>query len=283
MRLSELPQRAAKALRFAAAASALFALSVGLMPRPILAQDTPDTTTYTITKRLYKAKDLDRYKIAVTTSMDNPMGGQLEIKVSMLIKETVQEVKEDGSLTLIHEFEQAAANIMGMDQDITSFMPKVTQTRDKNGKIDVKVEGGNEQAAGQVAEMIKGMARAQTAFYPDKPVKIGDSYKVSYKGSIGPGQEADIKGDAKVVAVETISGIKTLKIKITSTSASSDANGAAASKSEGTCNLDIKTGKIVRMASKIDGTANGGKTSTEINYRLVLPEEKEVKAPAEKK
>src|SRR5260221_5424627 len=76
IRLSLLPLRAGKAPGVLIPALALFALSLGLILRPVLAQDTPETTSYTL-KREYKAKEVDRYKIAVNLLQT---GAQMETK-----------------------------------------------------------------------------------------------------------------------------------------------------------------------------------------------------------
>ncbi len=244
---------------------------VGSMPAHAERRDAKDDTTYTI-KRIYKTGDTDRYRLTSKINMDSPAGGgPIDVTTLMLMKDTTKEAKEDGTLTSISEFESAAVTFNGMDLDITTMMPKVITTRDKNGKSDFKMEGGNEQVTSQIGDQLKQFSMASAAaLLPPKPVKVGDSWNMAPDSS-GP-KDQKITGKVTLVSVDTVKGVKVAKLKTVS-----DVTTGTDTKihTEATTLVDIATGKPLSATTKTAGSSNGSPINIEMTLKMVGPDDKD--------
>ncbi len=266
--------RSGRKLTAAFALTTLFGagcLLTSLVPALARTADEKDDTAYTV-KRVYKAGESDRYKISSKVNMNNPAaGGDVEILTTMLVKETTKEAKDDGSIVSISEFESAGVTFNGMDIDITTMMPKVTTSRDKSGKIDVKTEGGNEQVTSQMGQMMKQMSSLSAVAFPTKAVKVGDSWDID-SSQFGTGiPSAKVKGKVTLVSADMVKGVKVLKFKTVS-----DVTGDMDTKmhSEATTLVNAATGKPISMTNKTEGDAGGGKISVEMTMKALGPNEK---------
>jgi hypothetical protein len=250
-----------------------------------LYRQAADTTEYTL-KRVFKEGDVDRYKLAVHTTINAPQaGGEVNIDLTLTMKETTKEVKPDGAVKLVEEFEEAHGKFtspMGeQEADLKRMMPKITQIRDKKGAVDVKTEGGNAMLSGQIAGMIENMARAEIASLPSKAVKVGESWKIESNPEVEKATGGKTTGDVTLISTETIDGIKTLKLKaVTDTEVKEQGGGKM--RGEVVSNVDARTGKAVRLTSKADGEVGGNKISATVEARLVTGDDKKAGA-AEKK
>jgi hypothetical protein len=243
---------------------------VGGVPAHAGRRDEKDATAYTI-KRVYKAGESDRYRLTTKMNIDSPQtGGAIDVLSTMVMKEMTKEAGSDGASTSISEFESASITFSGNDLDITSMMPKVITTRDKNGKSDVKMEGGNEQITSQVGEQVKQFSiSAAAAFIPARPVKVGETWDLD-TASLST-KEQKVKGKVTLVSVETVKGAKIAKLKTVS-----DITGEMETKlhSEATTLVDVATGKPVNVTTKTQGQTSGGKINIEMVLKMLGPDEK---------
>ncbi|MCW3096103.1 MAG: hypothetical protein JWL77_1721 [Chthonomonadaceae bacterium] len=234
-------------------------------------RDTKDDTTYTL-KRIYKTGEMDRYRLTTKINMDSPGGGgPIDVTTLMLMKDSTKEAKEDGSLTSISEFESASVTFNGMDLDITTMMPKVITTRDKNGKSNVKMEGGNEQVTSQIGDQLKQFTTAAaSAFLPPKPVKVGDTWDMMSDPSVPKDQK--INGKVTLVSVDTVKGKKVAKLKTVS-----DVTSGADTKihTEATTLIDVETGKPLNATTKTSGNTNGSPVNIEMTLKMLGPDDKD--------
>ncbi|MCW3055530.1 MAG: hypothetical protein JWN14_4700 [Chthonomonadales bacterium] len=249
---------------------------IGAAPVRAERRDTvKDDATYTF-KRVYKTGEADRYRMTTKINAEIPGAGPVDVTTSMIMKDSTKEAKEDGSLTSIAEFENATVNFNGMEIDITGMMPKLITTRDKNGKSEVKMEGGNEQLTSQIGDQIKQFnMSAAAAMLPAKPVKVGDSWEIA-PDAAGP-KDQKVAGKVTLVSVETIKGKKVAKLKTVS-----DVTGGGDTKihTEATTLIDVETGKAINTTTKTDGNANGSPVNIEMTMKLIGPEDKdEAKEP----
>jgi hypothetical protein len=266
-RMTNLPAECGRLFCSALIASALAAAT--LPANPAFAQDAkaPDTTEYTLKKRVFKTGDVNRYKLA----MKNHIGEQ-EILLNILFKETTKDSKPTGEFTLVNQFESAVVNVGGNEQDISSLLPVVTVLRDKAGKLTTKTEGGNEQASAQISSMMQSLSTMQEAYLPKNPIKVGDKWKVSVSTPGPAGGTTKTDGEATLVGSEIVGGVKSLKLKVIS-----DVDNAASSvkaHSESTMNIDPDSGKLLKMLAKIDGTAAGMKMTQELEMTSLPPDKK---------
>ena len=172
-----------------------------------------DDKTYTIV-RSYKANELNHYKIGANIKANIPAQGELNIVLAMKMKETIKSVKDDGTATVVSDFDEATFKMNDMENEITSALPVITTTVDKQGHIlTTKFEGGDAQfTTGQGAQMLSGLR--QPGLYPSKPVKVGEVWKIDTTQDKSANKDAPkVTGTATLVALETIDGMQTLKIK----------------------------------------------------------------------
>ena len=228
---------------------------------PILAQDKPksepvvkvveDTSEHTL-KRVYAKGEVVNYKFNVKVNANIAQaGGQVDVKLTMLAKETAKEVKDDLT-TVTNEFPEAQAELGGMEVDISSFLPIITSTRTKEGAKEVKMEGGQEEAYSNLLPLMNALEQVQSAFYPQRAVKVGDTWKIVKETKDG---DKVAKTDLTVTfaAVETIDDIKTIKLTVK--------GDRTADKDKLTLdyslNYDEKSGKLLTGKLKAEGTATG--------------------------
>jgi len=241
-----------------------------------------DEKTYMLA-RVYKVKDVSKYKFAVTSTINSPqLGGMVDIILDMALRETVKDVKSNGDAIIINEFDSASFKMgpNAMETDITAFLPTITSTIDKSGKaVDVVVDGGNPQfTTGPGSAMFKSFQ--QQNFFPGKPVKVGDTWKIDLDIKGGP----KATGNATLVGTETINGLQTVKIKVVTDSELTQDNPETPNKpvtikshAETVGNYEISTGRIVKVNTKT--TADGGVVGkTDVLMTLIT----DTKTPAKK-
>lgn len=271
---------AAKTARLYALA-ALFGLSAfGLIASQAQTQTDPSKadTTYSV-QRVYKAGDVDRYKISLRLVSNGPQtdGKDFVMSVNMLMKETIKAITPEGTVTTVDEFEQANSDINNQHFDMTTLMPKVTQSRDKAGHTDVKTEGGNPQVTPQGVKMAQTTSGFQAVFLPAKPVKVGDTWTAD-GSSLAADPTAKAIFTVKLESVETLNGVTILHLK-----AVADITGGkipdAKMRDEVTLLVDAKTGKSIKMLSKTDGTAGGGKITAEMTINSAEASDKPETTP----
>lgn len=267
VRISRLTRATLLASAFAAGACIAY---------PALAQDTKaaDTTAYTLAKRVFKTGDVNRYKLGMKVHL-----GDMESIVNLLFRETIQDAKPGGEFTALNQFETASANIGGSEQDLMAFLPTVTVMRDKAGKLTNKTEGGIDAASAQISGMMQSLSTMQEAYLPKTPVKFGDKWKVSVSTTGPAGGAQKSAGEATLVGTEIIGGVKSYKLKVIAEVDNKEQDVKA--HTESTMNLDPDSGKLLKMLSKVDGTAGGMKVSQELELNLV-PTEKAAAAPVAK-
>jgi len=219
-----------------------------------------DDTAYTI-QRTYRAGDVNRYRIhMVSTTSDPQMGGKDHVvKNDMIVRETVKSVDPDGTVTILDEFECAGSSIDNMDVDLTESMPKVTQTRNSQGDLQVKVQGGDTRFTDPVLQMMLQIARGQDVI-PTKPVKVGTSWRFTADA----GTKDKTTGTVLLESVEGINGVKALKLKRVADTSGGEA--AAGIHEEITTLLDALTGKTLKLTSRSISSTGESKTTVDIAY-----------------
>jgi predicted RNA-binding protein with TRAM domain len=210
--------------------------------------------TYTLSKRVFKAGEVSRYKLDVKANID----GKDAATVSLTFKVTTRSVKPNGEFTLVNQIETATSTMDGKEQDISAFMPTVTVSRDKAGKVSSKSEGGNPQAAEQIASLLQALATIHDAYIPKDPVKLGDKWKVSINtpGTDGSGA-TKAEGEATFADTEVLMGVKSIKLKVITDIVTENSDDKTHSVS--TLNIDPASGKLLKVSAKADGTSMGMK------------------------
>lgn len=259
--------------------AAVFIIS-GCSIVPVTAQTSP-TDTYLI-KRVFKAGDIDRYKMKMDITIKSPEAGGKDqiIKMNMLMKETVKSVSDAGLVTVIDEYPKAEVGFNGQTMDIAEQVPKITITKDASGHITAKADGSNENANKQFEQIAKSMFVQQANSMPKKPVKVGDSWTpdtTAVSETVGQKITATLKLDA----MEMIGQVKVLKlVSITDTSATAAGTPETKVHSESTTYLDANTFKLVKMIMKGSGIAAGNNMQTAMTVEPATAEDEKGSAPA---
>lgn len=274
--------------------AATLALGTTLLAARLVRAEQNDTI-YTL-ERTYKAGDIDRYKIDFSALLSSPaIGDNVNVSMKLLMKETTQEVKSDGNAILFVEFESAFINLGDNQNDISAFLPTLTQTRSKTGAIvETKTKGATEGPAAVLGQLIQSITDGERGLHPPKPVKIGDTWKIEEK-TAKPGESSSMTtGTAQLTGMETVNGVKTMTVKaVTDTVitnipkakggdvANQDLPKEVRIHSDVTGNLDGATGKIARTVGTLTG--DGGPTfKIKVDMKVSLVTGKAASAPEKK-
>src|SRR5579884_330425 len=161
----------------------------------------------------YKAKagQVARYKSEGTMSFEAG-GNKMTGEIKETEKVTVAEVAASGNITLERETESSEVTFNGqrapsMDSDKT----KITMTIRPDGSlVAYKSSSGKEEQDKSQAHLFA----ATTPLLPDKPVGVGDKWSRDLKSDSDLGIKA-AHADYEVLGFETLSGVETVKIKVT--------------------------------------------------------------------
>jgi predicted RNA-binding protein with TRAM domain len=242
----------------AIAAIAPFAVTVQA-PAEAASRSAAPEDTVTVNKRVFKVGEVSRYKLDVKATID----GKEAATVSLKFKVTTKSAKPNGEFTIVNQIESATSVSDGKEQDISAFMPTVTVSRDKSGKLSNKSEGGNPQAAEQIASLLQALATINEAYIPKDPVKVGDKWKILIN-TPGPGGSGATKaeGEATFADTETVLGTKSVKLKVVTDIVTENSEDKTHSVS--TMNIDPVSGKLLKVSAKADGTSMGMKMVREL-------------------
>jgi hypothetical protein len=267
-----------RALVFAALGAGILALAT----LPVAARLLQDEAGVVTIERKFEKDSVDRYRVLADVSMNGPATNNMEtnIKLKVLLKQTVKEVKPDGSAIVVNEAEEATAAFGDQETDAKLFFPRLTQTLDKRlALLESKAEKGAlpEMAGG--SDLLGIFSHSQTFFFPEKPVKVGDEWEIKRKAEK---DSPAVTGKANVVKAEKVGDLETLVIKVVADMTIAKGAGGGKSHMAGTANLDTKSGKLVKMQGNLAMEAGpAGKTKADIT--LTLLQGKEAEKAAEKK
>ena len=238
-------------------------------PTALVQQADADSKTYLL-KRIFKKGEINRYKYSINMTMMPPGSTEeMQIAIKMTMKETVKSVEADGAYSVTTQFESMVMNLLGMESDRTSSLPITTKTRDKDGKITTKSEGGDPQAAQQFASMGSYSELAEKAI-PGKAVKIGEEWETHSKVPSPDGSgEVEVVSTSKLVGKEILDGVKALKI-----STKVKTSGVADTTTETVIFIEEATGKPLKMTMDGDIEAHGIPMKMKMTMKVVVPETK---------
>lgn len=185
-----------------------------------------------------QVKEGDAFKYRFT--MELTFGEQSAV-VTMNMTSKVIKVEADGNVII--ESSSSDGMVKFGEQEMPIPPSPATKTTFKPNGAPIKVEGGS-SPDGSLR-----MARLNSHFFPDKPVKIGDKWNAELKGE---GSAPAIKADFELVAKEKIGDMDALKIKFTIQEVGENAVGGAATITGHTW-IDPKTGMLVRMNASVKG------------------------------
>ena len=244
-----------------------------------LGQTPGSAATYTLLP-VYKTGDTTRLQFSVHRTTDRKKINELDSvdqKFSMTMTEKAVSVTPEGTVTLESVVSQADGEFDEHEVELTAAMPKVVQTRDKNGLATVKLEGGQEDVRRGVQQMFQLLNRTQRSFVPPAPVRVGETWKIAWEDKGDKGDiEGKTKGEGTLVGPETLNGQPTLKVKVDYTGSLKVPDlRRMGDKIEvayhftGTENVDAKTYKLVRLrGTSEDQLPDNEKAKVEMTLEL---------------
>lgn len=189
---------------------------LALSALPALAQDK----TYTLTPK-HTAGEMVKYKFAMLMNMKmkdkdgKPLQlpglseNGMEMKMNSTLVQKTKSVNAEGTATLATQVRNGSMEVMGQTQNMPSS--ETTMEIDKSGKI-LKMDMPEAAGAGNpLAGMLQFDKLSSTGFTPPgKPIKVGDKWE---QDSPNVMKGMDVKVTNEALAVETLNGVETLRIK----------------------------------------------------------------------
>jgi hypothetical protein len=253
---------------------ALWALCAALIATGFAAVATPRTEEAFTIKRIFVKGEtnLARLSSELQVAQDEKKPDKLtNVKLGLILRETTLDIKEDGAMVIRMDFPKGAADLGTGDIDIRGLLPIVTKTFDKSGRV-VKEERDN--ANGPFGSPDRLVALAALGFYPEKPVKIGESWDIEVDDPDKKDTRRKI-GKATLVGIETLKGMETFKIKWVIDIERTENGKEKKSHIEAEANIDRKSGRNVRVKGKASGALEMGIRNAMVTFDLL--NEKEIK------
>lgn len=251
------------------------ALCSGALAFPALAAAPQAAGNQEYTVRLaYKTGEINRYRWIIEAKINDPQDGKEKpLFFRMIVKETTKEVKPDGAAVLESDFEETYIKLGDVERDASAEIAgRITQTRDPLGRVlEGKVEGGNSLVAGASGGETM-FSQTAMAFYPPRPVKMGETWKIEIEPKNPKFQHYKMTGTGTLLGTETVDNVKTLKIKAV-TDTAGDAKSGLKLHFEGVGNIDPTSGKLLRINGASEGFA-GLPGSNQIRQELLKGDSK---------
>lgn len=223
-------------------------------------------------KTVYKAGDVEKYKIVLKISADTPMGPQSGT-LRTEITETVNKVADDGVVTLALSFTTVEIEFSGQKQNLP-LGSTVVNTYDKNGKFLKQEQKDTAQGPGAQIAQLLSLTRLSTL--PEKPLKIGEDAK----------SEVPLSDDGKRKMVSTTTlvgkepkseetGVETLKFRNKAEITGLDPMMGDKISVDMTAFVNPDNGHFVKVDGKIDGAKLGPGGVAKITFtRTLVPGKK---------
>ena len=200
-----------------------------------LAAFAPAQEEYTL-KLQVKEGDTFKYRFTMELTF-----GEQSAVVTMNMTSKV--IKTDADGNVIIESSSSDGMVKFGEQEMPIPPSPTTKTTFKPNGMPIRVEGGNSPDASL------RMARLNSHFFPEKPIKMGDKWNAEVKGE---GSTPTLKADFELVAKEKIGDQDALKIKFTIQEVGENVMGGTATMSGHTW-IDPKTGMLIRMNASVKG------------------------------
>ncbi len=222
---------------------------------PSLAQSNDAVTI----RRVYHKGDVDRYRVLFhTKSGVDSSGADRAVDFNGLLRETTRETRDDGSAIVQYDFERAIVKLGDNAMDATQFLTSITATHDRFGVVlasKAAVESVSPLAP--TLDFSQLLANAQRGFFPERPVRVGETWPVEGKESIQAGK-VTVKGQATLAAIEDVGGVRTYRIKSVTDTVLDLGEKQLAQSGPGkghfdiVGNVDTATGKLIKMTGAVE-------------------------------
>lgn len=227
--------------------SALLAAMPVTLPRlahaRVVVQAEEDTATHTWQLQ-YKKGDVLKYRIVtnVTGPLPNDQG-DFHIDVTTHMSQEVKNVSEKGAATIVTTIQKNEATFNGTPlPDDPAHYPIVTEVSSKNGLV---LKHEVENAPPGLEKFEDMMAILGNIPTPEKPVKVGDSWKTEVENRLVKGKKVTMT--STLVGREKIGDADTFKVKVEAEIPMMEgADEKDTVKISGTYNLDAAAGRFLR-------------------------------------
>ncbi len=183
-----------------------------------------------------KVGETTKYRIAVNANMDAGMG-PMDITFTSIMTERILKIEDNKNVTV--ESTQSDFGLYVGGQDMSSMMSgqviKALTVMKPNGEVVKRSsEGGNEMENPRMEEMM-------VTLYPDKPLRLGDSWTREVKGDTSKGT-VDAEATYKYEGKEKIGDWDCYKISYTY----NEKRGRAPMSAKGTIYIAVENGTMVQ-------------------------------------
>lgn len=227
----------------------IFSAFASAAPVFVRAQDEAkpaDNATYTWTLKQKKG-DVSRMKEQTRANI-SAGGMEAAMEIKSVTKREVKNVAENGDVTAEYTAENVVINFNGQEIDNPEPDRKTILWINKAGVVVKQKIENSQQADSPIAKMA---VLTMSTPIPDKPVKIGDTWKTEFDNPLVEGKKVTVT--SKLVGKEKIGEVETLAVKMdVSVLPKADATDKDAVKLETTYYVDPQAGRVVRMKNLTD-------------------------------
>ncbi len=199
-------------------------------------------------KRVYKAGEVDRYLMEMTSQMPSPQGGNsnMQMKTHMVMSSNTKSVDQNGDATIEISFSDFTVSVNGNEMNPPAGMlPVVTVKVNPYGHVlSQKIEGGNPMMQSQQFQNNQSME------FPHHAIKIGDSWKINYTD---PTKKTTVVGTITLVGQDEQQGINTLKLKTIADVTTEAMSQPIKMHIDGTAYVDPSNGKLIKAVNDMTG------------------------------
>jgi hypothetical protein len=209
----------------------------------VVVQAEEDAATHTWQLQ-FKKGDVLKYR--TVTNITGPLPndqGDFHVDVTTLLSQEVKSLSEKGEATVVTTIQKNEATINGQKlPDDPAQYPIITEVFSKNGLV-LKHEVENAQPGLEKFDDLTAMLSNMPT--PDKPVKIGDSWKTELENRLVKGKKVTLT--STLVGKEKVGDADTFKVKVeTEIPMMEDAGEKDTIKVAGTYNIDAAAGRFLR-------------------------------------
>ncbi|MCS7209668.1 MAG: DUF6263 family protein [Fimbriimonadales bacterium] len=176
-----------------------------------------------------KEGDIFKYRVSLEMNF-----GEQSVLVTTTITNKVLKVEENGNVQMESSSSELVTKFGDMEMPQPGQPP--TKITYKPNYSPAKTDGGDGSMPMNPIPVV----------YPDKPVKVGDKWSNTIKGSTG-----EIKFDYELVGAEKLNETEAVKIKVTARLPNSDE--ASDRNAEGFGWVDPKTGMLLKLEARLKG------------------------------
>lgn len=224
---------------------------------------------YTL-KRVFTKGEVKFFKLTAELTILDEKKNEIPIKVTLFVKDATKSLTDDGGAVVRMEFPKGLYDPGTGGVEIPpGLLPAVLMTLDKESRI-LKTE--KEGSAVGFASPERLIVLAALGFYPQKPVKVNESWDIEVSDPEKPENRIKI-GTATLKGLEKRKGIDTYKVQWVADLVRKEGKQEHKTHIEAEAFLDTKSGRAVFLKGKTDGELEQGILKSNLTLEMLSKEE----------